>query len=299
MSSSPPRCLRCGYPLVGFATRCPECGHESLRRERWVEGELHLEGPRVVQPIFTRCLLAALTLLTAFLLGLALSPGLLAHLDVRVNWDARWSMIPMALAAPVACLLWTRPITSPDSELLHLDASSMWRASLPVMQLPWLVYAACVVGAIMTTPAKPSPAAILTTPTTPNRGELLITAAHVIGVLAQLPWLLALRHVGRIGEHLRDMTMTRIATTGLWLWSAMMALLPIIMLFRAGYMKGTTFEDLLRPLLSISNLGLLLGLVLAWMLVWAMAHCLTNAHETVARDERRAERERDRYHTPT
>lgn len=299
MSPSPPRCLKCGYPLVGFATRCPECGHKSLRRERWVEGELHLEGPRVVQPIFTRCLLAALTLLTAFLLGLALSPSLLAHLDVRVNWDARWSMIPMALAAPLACLLWTRPITASDSALLQLDASSMWRASLPVMQLPWLVFAACVVGAIMTTPAKPSPAAILTTPTTPNRGEFLVNAAHVIGVLAQLPWLLALRHVGRIGEYLRDMTMTRIATTGLWLWSGMMALLPFIMLFRAGYMKSATFDDLLGRLLSICNLGLILGLVLAWMLVWAMAHCLTNAHETVARDERRAERERDRYRTPT
>ena len=299
MSPSHPRCSKCGYILVGASTRCPECGHERVHRERWVEGELHLLGPTVVQPIFTRCLVAALALTVAFLLGLALNPGLLAQLDLRVSWDARWTMIPLALAVPVACLLWTRPIEAPDSTLLQLDASSAWRRWLPVMQLPWLAYAACVVSAIMAIPPNPPPGTVVTMPATTGPADNLMTAAHVIGVLSQLPWLLTLRHVGRMGEYLRDMTITRAATTGLWLWSGMIAMLPIIIAFRGRYMKGATIRDLLQDLLVISNVGLVLGVILAWLLVWAMAHCLTNAHELVARDHRRAQRERDRFHTPS
>lgn len=61
---------------------------------------------------------------------------------------------------------------------------------------------------------------------------------------------------------------------------------------------GPGHRSLLERLLVLSNLGLVIGVVLAWMLCWLMAHSLTNAHETVDRDRRRAERQQDRYFTP-
>lgn len=93
------RCSKCGYLLTRSDRPCPECGHVPVRRERWVEGELHLEGPGVVLPIFTRTLMAALILTAGFLGGHALNPSLLNWLEVGVRWDHRWSMLPVALAA--------------------------------------------------------------------------------------------------------------------------------------------------------------------------------------------------------
>lgn len=297
MTTAGPRCVKCGYPLIGSPPpeRCPECGHGVVHRPRWVEGELHLEGPSVVLPVFTRCLAAALVLSVGWLAALAVSPAWLAWLDIRVSWDARWSMIPTALTAPLACLLWTRPIEATDSRLLGLDRSSTWRATLPWMQLAWLFHAASVALAILETSAASNPG---TSSSVSAVDSTWMVVANISGIVAQLPWLLALRHVGRIGEYLRDATMLRVATVALYLWWIMCLTTPLMHLFRHRYMPGATPPLMWRNMLAVSNTGLLLGTVLSWMLVWLMAHCLTAAHETVARDQRRAERERDRYVTP-
>ena len=299
MTAAGPRCVKCGYLLFGDPppARCPECGHGVTRRARWVEGELHLEGPSVVLPVFTRCLAAALVLTVGCVGSLAVSPAWLGWLDIRVAWDPRWAMLPLALAAPVACFLWTRPIEAPDARLLGLDRSSAWRAALPVMQLLWLVHAGAVAWAIVGPPTAIAPAG--SPPPHPSMADTpWMIVANATGILAQLPWLLALRHAGRIGEYLRDATMLRVATVALWLWWVMVVGAPLIHLFRDRYMPGATLPLMLRDMFVVSRIALVLGTMLAWVLVWLMAHCLTAAHETMARDQRRADRERDRYFTP-
>ncbi len=332
MSGGMPRCARCGYLLAGSPPpqRCAECGHAVVRRERWVEGELHLEGPEVVRPIFTRTLTAALLLTAGFLAGHVLHPSMLAWLEIRVQWDHRWTMLPIAAAAPLACLLWTRAIDTRDSDSLGLNSGASWRSMLPVWQLTWVAYASCVVVAIMNPPPPAAPA-LLTPPTSPlpttrasqptSPPDVWMAIACMLGIAAQVPWILALRHVGRIAEYLREPLLLRIAKVWTWVWSIAVVLLLILGISGVsagsglhgttrgmfGRLVGSILEAIasgpagtsrLERLLVFSNLGLVLGAVLAWMLFWLMAHSLASAHETVARDQRRAERERDRYFTP-
>lgn len=310
MKDAAPKCVKCGYLLVGRPAplRCPECGHAVVRRDRWVEGELHLEGPAVVQPIFMRTLMAALIMTAGFLVGHALNPSLLNWLEIRVQWDPRWSMIPIALAAPLACLLWSRPIDARDSGSFELDSASSWRSGLPMLQLVWLVYALCLVVAIMNTPTSQT----ARSPTPPDEWMAFTCK---LGLAAQLPWILALRHVGRIAEYLREPLLLRTAKLWTWVWAAAVTVGAMLSLVRdrssAGASTGrlggnipTTISSHpsgtsdLERMLTFSNLGLVIGMLLAWMLVWLMAHSLTNAHDTMARDRRREERERDRYITP-
>lgn len=332
MSDGKPRCVKCGYLLVGMPApqRCPECGHAVVRRERWVEGELHLEGPDVVLPIFMRTLMAALILTVGFLGGHALNPSLLNWLEIGVQWDPRWAMLPMALAAPLACLLWSRPIDTRDAGLLGLNSGASWRSMLPVWQLVWVAYALCVVVAIANPPqpataqtplaaAAPTSGTAGTTPMNPP--DLWMAIACMLGIAAQLPWILTLRHLGRIAEYLREPLLLRIAKIWTWVWSVGLALsLTVGIGWASGRGAGSgssrqhffhflgdiletlssapTGTSVLERVLVFSNLGLVIGTVLAWMLFWLMAHSLTIAHETMARDQRRVERERDRYFTP-
>ena len=77
--SRAPRCTQCGYALTGSTSgRCPECGHQSRMRERWREGELHLEGPLVVMPVFVRAMVACALMCVGVLMFLLLDAEVLA-----------------------------------------------------------------------------------------------------------------------------------------------------------------------------------------------------------------------------
>lgn len=292
---SGPRCVRCGYPLVGSPppVRCPECGHVPKVREPWRESELHLEGPGVVLPIFARHLTAAILLTAAFLVSLVLSGSLNRFLGVNLSVDPQWASLSIPMVVPVVTWLWTRPVNMSGTDWLHLDAGSRWRASLPFMQL------GCWVFAMLMTLGIVKNQVVASQPLTQApQGEGWRIAAMLVGMVAQIPWILAMRHVGRTATFLRDEVPARLAFVWGWCWAGALLLQPVTLAWRWRYMQLTGFTRPIESLFHVTALGYLLGLAMAWIMVWRLASSLTLAHETMERDARRAERERNRYRIP-
>lgn len=293
----PARCTQCGYVLAGSTSgRCPECGHQPRMRESWREGELHLEGPPVVLPVFVRSLVACVVMCVGVLMVVLLDRGFLEAVGVRVSIDARWMVVPMALLAPIVGWLWTRPIQGDDAHWFDLHAASRWRAWLPLPLMIWWVIVVLRVSDIQASAARAAAAASAGTKPVPD--DALLVTCLVLGILGQIPWILLLRHVGRLGEYLRDTALPRMATIWSWVWLGVMLAAPLGSGFAQRYTGSGSLLGSLQVLFAFSCLGFAVGAMMACRLFWTLANCLTLAHETVARDARRAERERERYATP-
>lgn len=286
-----PRCVRCGYALVGNPAprRCPECGHQPRMHERWIDGELHREGPGVVLPVMVRQIAACVALLGPIVLGLVLNPGTLKALEIPWSVDERWCQAAAGLGAVIAAFLWTRVLRTRDAHQFGLDVSNAWRPALVVMQLPWLLYAALLVLAILA----PTPTATGASP-----AEKLMRWAAIVATLAQVPWILVMRHEANLADYLRDARIRRSVITWTWVWIAGLVLLAARIPFQARYGNGVDLEEMLRLMLALSRVGLLWGAVNGLVVAWLCTQSLALAHEEVARDERRAEREENRYRVP-
>ncbi|MEY4826514.1 MAG: hypothetical protein RLZZ288_65 [Planctomycetota bacterium] len=295
--SRAPRCTQCGYALTGSASgRCPECGHQSRMRERWREGELHLEGPLVVMPVFVRAMVACALMCVGVLMFLLLDEAFLDALGLRVRIDARWMVVPMALLSPLVAWLWARPIRSDDAHHFDLHDGSSWRTWLPLSLLIWWLFAVLRVVDIQSSAARAAASAAAGTKPVPD--ETLLVACALLGIAGQIPWILVLRHVGRLGAYLRDTALARTATIWSWVWLGGMLLAPLGSVFVRRYTGVGSVSGMVQVLFAFSCLGFAVGTVMACRLFWTLANCLTLAHEEVARAKRRDERERSRYATP-
>lgn len=288
-----PRCTQCGYPLTGSTSgRCPECGHQSRIREHWREGELHLEGPPVVTQVFVRSLIACVMLCVGVLMFLLLDADILDAVGIRAGIDPRWIVVPMALLAPPVGWLLTRPMPSRDAHLFELHASSPWRSWVAVPLVIWWIFAVLRVVDIQTSASRAAAAAASGTKLVPD--DTLLVMCSLLGILGQIPWILVLRHVGRVGTYLRDPALQGIASAWTWVWVAVLVLSPVGGGFVLQYTGSGSGAGVVQSLFGFSCLGFAVGAVMACRLFWTLANCLTLAHEAVEREARRAERERRR-----
>ena len=283
-----PKCRRCGYLLVGAPppTRCPECGFLPTRRERWLEGELHLEGPRVVLPVMLRCAAAAVALVLSLLSVGLLDQDFLRSMKLSLRVDPNWSRVAIDVAMVLAAALWSRPVSAHGAEDFGIDPSASGRRWLTWLQLPWLLHAALLLAAIDAT----------------RQGRPVDATTHqatlATGVLAQACWLLALRHAARLADFLRDGLVRRLVNAWTWVWPGVSLLVLGFGWTASRYGSGDWPTGTLQRLWMLSNLGLLLGCAIAVMLAWTLGQCLALAHETEAADQRRARREARRYRVP-
>jgi len=257
--------------------------------QRWIEGELHREGPSVVLPVFLRTAVAPALVLLPVILGMLLDKELLRSMQVPIQIDARWCMAATGVGAFLAVLLWTRPIHTRDAAHFGLGVSSVWRRCLPALMLPWMLHAALLVWAILM-PAATSGA--------PAPDERVMRWATLMGIVGQVPWILAMRHLASLGDYLRDVRIRRSTITWTWIWIAAMLLVAARVPFQARFGAGADLGGMLLAMASLSRVGLLWGSVNGALMAWSCAEALALAHEEVARDERRAEREENRYRTP-
>lgn len=292
-----PRCTNCGYILVGVRDGpCPECGHRPKSLERWREGELHLEGPKVVTRVFLHASGAAVLMALGGIGILLINTRFLEIFEIRAQIDPRWGIVPMSIVVPVVGWLWTRPVRSRDAHLFDLHAAARWRRWLPCMVLVWWLVAVLRVADIMGSASRA--AAASASGTVAVNDDTLLIVCCALGIVGQAAWILMLRHVGRVGDYLRDTSLQRIAVVWSWLWLGGMLLAPIAGGFMFRYAAKPSALNLLQAVFGYSYVGFLIGIGMAFRLLWILSDCLALAHETVARDARRAERERDRYATP-
>lgn len=284
-----PRCVRCGYALVGNPPprRCPECGHQARMHERWIEGELHREGPSIVLPVLIRTTVACGALLVPLLLGTVLNPAAMQALEIPWRVDARWCQALTSVGAVVATVLWTRPVRTRDAHQFGLDARSAWRAWLPVLQLGWLVHAALLVLGALTPPAARGQ---------PATDEQIMRWANIVGIVSQVPWILAMRHVASLADYLRDGRVRKSVNAWTWIWIAALVLTALQVPIDIRY-RGVG-ELRLDAMILLTRVGLLWAGLNGAVVAWLCANALTMAHEQVARDERRAENEQSRYRVP-
>jgi len=288
-----PRCTQCGYVLTGSVSgRCPECGHQSRAREHWREGELHLEGPPVVTQVFMQALIACVMLCVGVLMFLLLDADVLDVIGIRTSIDARWAVVPMALLAPPVGWLLTRPLPSRDAHLFDLHASSPWRTWLAAPLVVWWLIALLRVVDIQASAARAAAAAASGTKLVPD--DTLLVLCSVLGILGQIPWILVLRHVGRVGAYLRDPALRTIASVWTWVWVAVLVLSPFASGFVQHYTGNGSAAGVVLSLFGFSCLGFVVGAAMSCRLFWTLANCLTLAHEAVERENRRTERERRR-----
>ena len=283
-----PKCRRCGYLLVGFPPprRCPECGFLPTRRERWLEGELHLEGPRVVMPVMLRCVVAAVTLVVALASVGLLDESFLKSMKLSLKIDPNWTRVAIDLAMVLVAFLWSRPVSAQGAEDHGIDQTARGRRWLPWLQLPWLLHVALLLAAIESV----------------KQGKPVDALTHqltlAVGVLAQGCWVLALRHAARLTDFLRDGLVRKMVNAWTWAWPGVSLLILGFGWSASRYGSGEWPTGTLQRLWVFSNLGVLLGCVVAVMLAWTLGQCLALAHETEAAEQRKARREATRYHVP-
>lgn len=289
-----PRCARCGYILAGSPTpmRCPECGHRRAFRQRWIENELHREGPRVVLPVMVRCLTAAILLVLPWLLRAILSHTFMDACGLSFSPSPFWMDVAIGPAAFAASILLTRPIGAEGADGFGLAATSRLRPWIPLLNVAWIPHSLLMLMAILASPLPPNP-----TMMSPQDGW--IVAAGVVAVPAQIAWVLCLFHMGNIADYLRDIFLRRMATIWCWLWGAfLLVVLPVSVIGAARSQAPDAWSHAFQGVLVMTDLGLAWGFVMAALLWWSTAHALTLAYEELDREDRRARREQARYPTP-
>ena len=287
-----PRCPRCGYLLIGRSReqRCPECGHQRIYRQRWIEGELHRDGPALVLPVFGRCLTAALVLLLPWMVRIGFSASFLEACHIAARPSVLWMDAVAGPCAMVACILLTRPIRTRGADMFGLNESSSLRFWIPILHLTWLVLSMLVVAAIFAVPGiNPQPGQV-------EWQAMLLRAAAVASIPAQAAWILLMRHMASISDYLRDASMRKSTMAWTWIWCIFTLVILPMMAVKA--FRGGNPDALAALVISFGNVGLGWGLIHSILLWWSTTNALTLAYEEVEREDQRAQRERERYSAP-
>jgi hypothetical protein len=272
--------------------RCPECGHHRVLRQRWIENELHREGPRVVLPVMVRCLVAAMLLMLPWILRAILSDTFMDACGLSFRPSPFWMDVAAGPAVFVTSILLTRPIRAQGADGFGLAESSRVRSWIPVVNVVWLPYSMLMLMALLASP-------VAANPTTGSPQDRLIGAAGLLAVPAQIMWVLCLFHIGNIADYLRDSFLRRFATIWCWLWGVfVIIILPVLVIGASRSQAPDAWSQTARIVITVSNLGLAWGFVMALLLWWNTTHALTLAHEELEREDRRARREQARYPTP-
>ncbi|MFZ4721596.1 MAG: rubredoxin-like domain-containing protein [Phycisphaerales bacterium] len=291
---SMPRCARCGYILAGNPPpmRCPECGHHRALRQRWLENELHREGPRVVMPVMIRCLVVVMLLVFPWILRAILSETFMDACGLSFRPSPHWINVALGPAAFMASILLTRPIGAQGAEGFGLAESSRLRPWIAVFNVPWIPFSLLMLMAIFAPTTAPNP-------TMRSPQDWWIAFAASLAVPSQIAWVVVLFHMGNIADYLRDALVRRIATIWCWMWGIFVVLALPVMAIRASRSQAPdAWDSLANLVITMSDLGLAWGLVMAALLWWNTTHALTLAHEELEREDRRARREQERYPTP-
>jgi hypothetical protein len=272
--------------------RCPECGHRRMLRQRWIENELHREGPRVVLPVMMRCLVASILLAVPWILRVVLSSSFMEACGLSFRPSPAWMEVAMGPAAFIASILLTRPIGAQGAEGFGLAESSKLRPWIPVVNVLWIPYSLLMLTAIFAPTATQNP-------TMRSPQDQWMGAASFVGVIAQTAWVVLLFHMGNIADYLRDAFLRRIATTWCWIWGVFVFIVLPFSVIKAARSQAPEAWDAVADLaIAVTDLGFGWGFVMAVLVWWSTTHALTMAYEELEREDRRARREQERYPSP-
>jgi hypothetical protein len=263
-----------------------------MHLQRWMEGELHREGPALVTPVFLRCLGAALTLALPWIVRACLSESLLNACGIAARPSTLWLDVLLGPSAFITTLLLTRPINTRGADGFGLDRDATLRAWLTVLQLPSLIFSGVMLLAILAPQNPPQPGSA------PPQDQLFRIAA-IIAIPSQITWTLVMRHIAAIADYLRDGVLRRVVIAWSWLLGIFLLVgLPMLCLkaWRSGQVDA--WDGLAEIVILVLHGGMICGLVQSILLWWGTVHALTMAHEEVEREHRRAQREQERYTTP-
>ncbi|MCE9619730.1 MAG: hypothetical protein K8R92_07450 [Planctomycetes bacterium] len=276
--------MRCGYQLVGppMPTRCPECGYPVVYQSRWREGELHRSGPTIVWPIARRFAFVAVMLGASIALAFVFYWDALRQIKLVSFSTARWLFLPFLILAPIASMLWLKPINGPGSDTWGLHRQAALRSWWPFFGFWFWPVALCVIEDLR----------IQSTQTNNPTPSLWFQAATWLLVPALAGWTLVLFQVARVSLYLRNELLHR-----LWMGWAWTAPIAMIVALCVGWGKGD-FQIVADFLWLFTWVAMVLSLLLGALTAWDLAHCLTHCYDTVAREERLAKQNAERYTTP-
>ncbi len=277
-----------------FNRPCPECGYVARLRERWVVGELHLEGPAIVAPIFIRFLISSLLMISVVIASFALASKTPRSLGLVAGIDFRWHLIPISIVVPLVVFLLSRPIRSHEAVFFRLDKNAASRKRLAPSQLLWWLFAGLLYGSINSTSS--APLFPLAAPV--SMPQVQFVFACLCGIASQVSWLLFLLHLGRMMEYLLEGVMVRTVAWWVWIWCVGVVAIPVVSLVQSRGHIAVDPLEVLWSLIRFSMIGVYLGTLLICLTTWRMACCLVLSYESIARDTRLSTQERNRYTTP-
>ena len=283
-------CMKCGYQLVGppLPRRCSECGYPVLHQARWREGELHLAGPTIVWPVAKRFVSAAAILFFSLVMSILFYSDVLLNTKLISSSTISFIFIPFFLTAPFSAFLWWTPIHGPASDSWDLHKQSVFRKWVLLCGMWfWVVAFFHIAHLIDSANPKTSVSA-----NTINMFWSWYTIATIALVPALIGWLVVLLHVVRVSLYLRNEFPHRIWTALAWLCGVA----SLIVAYVCSKNESTLYFENMLWIFALFMIGI--SAVLALLTAWDVVNCLTHSYQSMAREERLAKQNSERYSAP-
>jgi hypothetical protein len=197
-------------------------------------------------------------------------------------------MIPFFLVAPIAAYLWQKSINGPGSDMWGLHRQAVIRKLIfPCGFLFWIVgffYMASLNAA-----NQPVGVNLLNQ----NSDSIMwLTVSTYLLIPALAGWSIVLFHLSKISLYLRNELLHK-ACVYLY-WSMALVSLPVLYVCYKSE-SLVIFEQFLWIFALIT---MLTSVFFAILLAWDLANCLTHSYDTLAREERLAKQNSERYSSP-